>query len=199
MEKQFTQNWHNEPMPRLRHLHKFIGTPARALEIGCFEGRSTCWLMDHVLVNNESHLDCVDPYGFSGGDSEGLRESTAFRHPKRAAVMARFKQNIAEYGSRIRHWELFSDEFFRRSLAPYDIVLVDGGHAALQALRDLVHAWQVLASGGVMVIDDIEWKGDMGFESEGPKRAYEAFMACVPKADVRVLYRNYIAIVEKVQ
>jgi predicted O-methyltransferase YrrM len=200
MEKQFTQNWHNEPNPRLKHLRRFAGKPVQALEIGCFEGRSTCWLMDNILTHEAARLDCVDPYGFSTHDSEARAEAAAFQHPKRAATMARFHANVAEYGDKVRHWQVFSDEFFQnRPIGPYEIAIIDGGHSAMQALRDLLHAWIVLKAGGVMVIDDIEWKGDMGFESQGPKRAYEAFMSVVPMNDVRIVYRNYIAIVEKVQ
>jgi hypothetical protein len=160
--------------------------------------------MDNILTHEQSQLDCVDPYGFSAGDSESQREADAFRHPRRLAILNRFRANTAEYGGRIRHWEYFSDGFFRSSgvqamPGPYDIAIIDGGHSAMQALRDLLHAWQCLNIGGVMVVDDIEWKGDMGFESQGPKRAYEAFMSCVPPSDVRVLHRHYIAIVEKIK
>jgi predicted O-methyltransferase YrrM len=195
MQKTFTQNWHNEPEHRRRCLRRFSGSAVRALEIGCFEGRSTCWLLDNILTHEGAHLDCVDPYGFSGGDSDSRAEGEACRHPNRAVIMRRFLGNIAEYGDRVRHWPLFSDEFFQRpELGPYQIAIIDGGHSAMQALRDLLHAWQVLAVGGVMVVDDIKWP-----TSHGPRKAYEAFLSCVPPGDVLELHRGYIAIVEKLK
>lgn len=198
--KTYTQDWHNEPAARLKQLQQFVARPVRALEIGCFEGRSTCWLMDRVLTHPDARLDAVDPYGYGGGDSEEQREAAAYRSLRSAKIFATFMANTEEYGPRVRHWKMRSDDFFRIAQpGVYQIAIVDGGHAAMQALRDMLHAWQALAAGGVMVIDDIEWKGYAGFESNGPKRAYEAFLSCLPPADHRILYRAYIAIVEKLR
>lgn len=202
--KQFTEDWHNQPQKRLEHLAKFIGQPVRALEIGCYEGRSTCWLMDNILTHPESHLDAVDPFAYvvhCTDSSEEHREFEAFGKQPLVQVQRRFFDNIEEYGDRIEFHDMPSDDLFMIcgiAQNTYDVIVVDGSHSALPTLRDLVHSWQVLKVGGVMVVDDIKWKGDKGFESEGPRKAFEAFLSCVPAEDIRILFRGYIAIVEKV-
>ena len=40
------------------------------LEIGCFEGLSSCCFSDNLLSHRDSTLDCVDPFIKSGTDPE---------------------------------------------------------------------------------------------------------------------------------
>jgi len=196
----FTVNWHNEPRAWERHLvPRLAGARARGLEIGSYEGRTACWLLDHVLTHPESHLDCVDPHAYAGDDSESRLEASAYAGPM-DQVLARFRANVAPYGPRLRHWRMPSDTFFR--VGPrdaYNLVVVDGMHSALPTLRDLVHAWQALAAGGLLLVDDLKWEGRDGFQSYGPQRALDGLLGCVPADDVRILHRRYIAILEKLQ
>ena len=112
----------------------------------------------------------------------------------------RFFANVRPYVDRVRHFEMFSDEFFRHRLPEtFDLVLSDGGHAGTQACRDLLHAGQRLKVGGRLVFDDYKWRGDQGFASDGPRRAMDAFLLVVPPSDVRVRLRSYIVILEKLQ
>lgn len=194
----FTSNWHNQVDQRAKHLAPFAGRPLLALEIGVHEGRSTCWLLDQVLTHPESRLWTVDPFGFAADDSEARREKDAFESPEIKQHRARFFQNVRPYGDRVRHFELRSDEFFATvPKATFDLAVIDGSHAGLQACRDLLHAWQRLVIGGRLVFDDYRWRGDKGFASNGPKRAMDAFLKVVPPEDVEIVYRGYIMILEK--
>lgn len=197
---EFTVNWHNEPHVWRKHLvPRFAGRPCRALEIGCFEGRTACWLLDHVLTCNASYLHCVDPYAYNGDDSESRREADAYAAPM-DDVMRRLRANLEPYGGKARHWRMTSDRFFSAaSEERYELIAVDGMHSALPTLRDLVHAWQRLTPGGLLVVDDLQWEGRDGFQSYGPQRALDALLGCVPHDDVRILHRQYIAILEKLQ
>jgi predicted O-methyltransferase YrrM len=199
---EFTVNWLNEPNRWQQHLvPPLAGQPIHALEIGSFEGRSACWLLEHVLTHRLAHLDCVDPFQFSGSDSESRREAEAYA-ASMEATRRRFLANIAPYGKRVQHYQMPSDEFFQKvSLDDpwYSLVVVDGMHSAMPTLRDLVHAWQVLKPGGLLLIDDLFWKGRDGFVSNGPAKALDALLHCLPETDVAVRYRHYIGILEKLQ
>ena len=45
-----------------RWLAPYIGKECRALEIGCFEGRSSQWFLDNILTHPDSSLTVVDTF-----------------------------------------------------------------------------------------------------------------------------------------
>jgi hypothetical protein len=48
----FTVDWFSRHLPVWNEvLMPLRGRPLRALEIGCFEGAATTWLLDNVLVD----------------------------------------------------------------------------------------------------------------------------------------------------
>ena len=52
----YTRDWFGNNVPVwTRLLAPLAGRPgARALEIGCFEGRATCWLLGNVLTGADA-------------------------------------------------------------------------------------------------------------------------------------------------
>src|SRR5438105_1560635 len=44
-------------------LNKFVDCPdVHGIEIGCFEGRTSIWLIENILSHESSHLTCIDPW-----------------------------------------------------------------------------------------------------------------------------------------
>src|SRR5215471_8327345 len=199
-ELDLTRCVHNEVDAWARVLGQFAGQKLLALEIGNFEGGSACWLMDNILTNQESILVCVDPYEFVVTDSDSEKEVAAF--PKREELLearARFDHNTKPYRNKIYQFVVSSDDFFKRwkHEFKFDLIIVDGSHAAVQVLKDLLHSWDWLKKNGMLLADDYGWTGDCGWESDGPKRAIDAFMAIVPAVDYKVLHKGFIVILEK--
>jgi len=63
--------------------------PLKALEIGCFEGRSTTWLLDFVLTSKDSELFSCDT--FEGSLEHKDRDTSNLEQ--------RFRQNVAASSS----------------------------------------------------------------------------------------------------
>ncbi|MEL6438743.1 MAG: tetratricopeptide repeat protein [Cyanobacteria bacterium J06621_8] len=42
------------------HLKLIQGQTVNALEVGCYQGMSSCWLLDRILTEPESKLTCID-------------------------------------------------------------------------------------------------------------------------------------------
>ncbi|MGH7935794.1 MAG: class I SAM-dependent methyltransferase, partial [Chthoniobacterales bacterium] len=46
------------------HYEQFLthltGKPCHILEIGCFEGRGTCWLLENIATNRAARITCID-------------------------------------------------------------------------------------------------------------------------------------------
>ena len=78
----FTEDWFSHNIPNFETCMSAIPDKRLFLEIGAFEGRSTCWLLENGL-NDKGSIVCIDP--FSGSVEHG---SIDFK-----AVEARFWSN----------------------------------------------------------------------------------------------------------
>lgn len=59
----------------------------------------------------------------------------------------------------------------------FDVVYVDGSHALLPALADVLLSWQLVTPGGLAIFDDYGWTGPIDDELERPTKAYDFFLA----------------------
>ena len=182
----FTFDWVTQHTPAWeRDLAHLTGRPdVRGLEIGCFEGRSACWFLDHVLTGPGSRLTCVDPFAIPM-DSVVLRGFE--RH---------FDHNVAASGAAGRVTKLIgSSQVVLRSLPPgqFDFVYVDGSHRVGDVLQDAVRAWTLLAAGGVVIFDDyglVDDEAAGGLSARAPGRALDAFVGLLG-AEGEILRRDW--------
>ena len=185
----FTQDWFSGNVASwTRLLAPLAGRPdVRALEIGCFEGRATCWLLEHVLTGAGARIDCVDTFDGShehpgmGVSLDGVRE--------------RFDANIARWRERVTVHEGRSADVLRRLDGPYDLVYVDGSHAAADVLADAVLAWPLVSTGGIVIFDDYAW--DLFERPErNPRLGIDAFLTSYA-GHYQSVHRHYQVAVRK--
>jgi hypothetical protein len=107
------------------------------LEIGVFEGRTSCWLLDNILIFAGDILHCIDPNLTKNG-----------------------KYNLSFHPDKIIHYNepsfkvLTAFNFSERG--PFDFIYVDGDHNACGLLEDMILSWKLLRVEGIMLIDDYE-------------------------------------------
>lgn len=175
----FTQDWFSRNIPvwevLLRQLHD-TSKPFRVLEVGVFEGRSTCWLLENHCRKETDELTVIDT--FQGGvENKGLDLSTLreiFEHniscsDSQCAVKIRQGLSIDELSGMIAS---------SGDHQGFDFIFVDGSHQAPDVLSDCVLCWHLLRRGGVMVCDDYLWSWEpSGHEDpiNSPKMAIDAF------------------------
>jgi predicted O-methyltransferase YrrM len=111
----------------------------RYLEIGPEQGRSLMWMLEHVLTAPGSHATVID---------EQLDEQLYknLRLSRRASDVS-----VLEGDPAVRLREL--------PIEGFDIIYINGAHRADRALHNLIGAWQVLAPGGLLLIDDARYQG----------------------------------------
>lgn len=150
----------------------------RFLEIGCWEGRSTVWLLDHVLTHESGVLDCVDPWSCPIG----------------ATIEERFDHNIGLARQRggasvVKHKKTSAEVLPQMRPESKHLIHVDGSHSAGDVLSDLIFSWRLLRVGGLMICDDYELETGIAFDNgtvsypqvpplERPKMAIDAFLQC---------------------
>lgn len=128
--------WHTEHWRQ--YLSHLVGVDnAQGLEIGCYEGRSTIWLEQHIFTGKDAHMTCVEV---------STKQLELVRRNIDAAGLT--GEVVALYGP--------SQHVLRGlPINHYDFVYVDGCHLAHCALADLVNAYLVTKPGGLIMIDDL--------------------------------------------
>jgi predicted O-methyltransferase YrrM len=158
---QFTADWFGGNIENWqRFLSHLVGQANIAfLEIGCYEGRATIWLLGNVLTHETAKIDCIDVFY----DESCERR---FEHNIRTALGDKKVKKIK--GS--------SQEILRHlPFHHYDVIYIDGSHAAPDVLEDAVLAFRLLKHGGIMIFDDYEWDAHQD-QLLLPKMAVNAFL-----------------------
>lgn len=172
MEYKFSQNWFQDNGKNwMVWLNKYIGKDnLKFLEIGCFEGRATVWLMEHILTGSNNSMTVIDTF-------EGSVE-----HKDRALdvskMMENFKENVKPFEEKIEidiHQGMSQDELTIFEECTFNFIYVDGSHRAPDVLTDAVMAFRTLRGGGLMIFDDYGW-AKYKDERMNPKIAIDAFL-----------------------
>ena len=175
----FTHLWFDGVGAR-RAWKKIFSTlkPSRVLEIGCFEGRSTCYVIEKLASCKDIELHCVDVWDGKIGSQEVM-----------ASVEKRFHHNVHVAKSKVKHAvELvihkgFSDKMLAKLLAEgkqgyFDFIYIDGSHQAPDVLCDAVMSFRLLKKGGVLGFDDYLWSKPSLYGKDPifcPRLAIDAF------------------------
>jgi predicted O-methyltransferase YrrM len=161
MDYVFTQDWAGHFRESAEKLFRpMAGQQLNYLEIGTYEGRSACWMLDNILTNQYSRAICVD---------------------------IKFQQNAIEnlkkHAAKVRLHEGDSKELVPQLYPGYDIIYIDGDHSAIGCLFDSVAAWRLCKAGGIILWDDCIPKD----KSNRVPKAIEAFFSCLRKGQYRIL------------
>lgn len=174
---QFTKDFFTYQIPNWnKYLQPFIGKPINVLEIGSYQGRSTCWLLDHILTHPLATITCVDTYW------------AVYEHY--------FDTNIAKTkaASKVIKLKGKSEEVLG-SLTPgtYDFIYIDGNHDNDVVLHDAFYSWSLVKVGGLIIFDDYQ----NPIAKENTQIGTDLFLS-VYKSTVEVIDKGYQVIVKKI-
>ncbi|XWK91334.1 MAG: class I SAM-dependent methyltransferase [Phormidium sp.] len=184
---QFSQDWFSWNIPIWQeYLQKFANLASlHFLEIGSWEGRSTCWLLDNILTHESAEITCIDIFE---DNQEGCLKT----------IEERFDFNIACTGTpeKVKKKIGRSQEVMRTlPLNFYDVLYIDGSHVASDVLTDAVLGWDLVKVGGIIIFDDY------GFNltdqpNQSSKVGVDAFLTAFHDK-IKVLHQGYQVIIEK--
>lgn len=160
--------------------------PARALEVGSYEGASACYLIDAIARESPLELHCIDTW--EGGIEH--KPGGAFAEADMKSVEGRFHYNVQLAIDAVPNAvDLVvhkgpSDESLARLLAGgkrnhFDFIYIDGSHQAPDVLADAVLAFRLLRVGGLLAFDDYLWSEKLPYGKDPlrcPKPAIDAFV-----------------------
>lgn len=151
-------------------LAGYRGRKAQFLEIGSFEGASALWVLANVLTHSESSLTCVDNNRLHRGKSliQNLQTSG---HGSKVKVLWADSRDLRKH---------VTDDC-------YDFVYVDGCHEAPVVLHDVINAYLICKSGGLVACDDYTYaRLENGTR---PMEAIDAFLAIFERR-VEIVHRG---------
>ena len=183
-EYQYTNRWFLDTAKNAwDHLIPQIN-PTKILEIGSYEGASTCYLIDSLANQKRIEIHCVDSW-------EGGIENKAggFAESDMSAVEKRFIHNTGLSKSRAANrvdlicHKGYSDKELANLLAEgkqgyFDFIYIDGSHQAPDVLCDAVLSFRLLKTNGVIAFDDYLWAEALPYGVDPircPKPAIDAF------------------------
>lgn len=185
----FTCDWFSNNIPIWEQvLEQFKTKPTTVLEIGSYEGRSATWLLDNILLHEQSKIFCCDP--FVGSVEHNANEQS---------IYDLFVKNTRKYKNKVVICRGYSYNMLKETLLKnnkFDIIYIDGDHYPYTVLEDAVLSFRLLKYGGVMIFDDYEWKGYS--EDHSPKAGVDAFVSAY-KHLIDVVHVGYQYIIQKKQ
>jgi hypothetical protein len=182
-QKTFTSDFFSKNIPSWSNLLDQVN-PRTLLEIGSFEGRSTCFLIDYLSNKFPIEMHCVDTWAGGAGKKDlGIDYSKMSEHE------TRFRNNIeicirnAPNNVDFHAHKGFSDDVLSKLLAAdyanyFDFIYIDGSHQAPDVLIDAVLSFKLAKVGGVLVFDDYLWEEQLSGGTDFfrcPKPAIDAF------------------------
>jgi predicted O-methyltransferase YrrM len=183
-----TQDWFSNHIPAWGSILAQV-RPRRLMEIGCYEGLATTYIIENCAVFGPLQIHCIDtwtgavdlPPELMAGVEARFDENVALAISGAAAAVSlrKIKQRSA----------LALAGHIATGEAPFDLIYIDGSHTAADVLIDAVLAFQLLRVGGVMIFDDYLWSMEPALSVDPlnmPKPAIDAF-ATVFMRKVRVL------------
>lgn len=172
----FTQDWFSNNIEKWSILLKSLeGKPTEALEIGCFEGRATKWMLENILTHDDSRITVIDTFAGSIEHRDGHADHDF------SNTEAIFDFNVwMPYRNKVTK---IKDRSFDALVAfntgyvnkKYDFIYIDGSHVSKDVMADALLAWPLLAKDGIMIFDDYLWQSYNKPHME-PKLAIDAFM-----------------------
>ncbi len=169
----FSEDWFSH---QKADVHRVVAThvrePATYLEIGVEEGVAFFWMMDQVLSHPHSH---------------GVAVTTQWTGASQRQLFANLASNPRPWRLELRRGH--SRQTVARAQPPQsaDVVFVRGGRSAAEVSVDLVHGWEALKEGGLLLVDDYRYRPDWPTELR-PTIAVDSFITA---------FRQQLDIVER--
>jgi SAM-dependent methyltransferase len=158
--KNYSVDWFSGNIPNWNSIFEhycFKGKEnLQFLEIGCFEGRATNYLLENVLSHETSRIHVVDTFNGSR-DEAGMNWDKDYDFD---ALYNTFVNNISEFKNKVEIYRGSSGDVLKKHFEKntFDFIYIDGSHTAYDVLQDAILCHPLLKSGGIIIFDDYAWK-----------------------------------------
>ena len=156
------------------------------LEIGSFEGRTSCFFLSNF---KKIHLTCVDTF-------KPFHELQDNNDAKFNNVFENFKKNTLGFSERLTIEKEKSSVFFIKNKKEFDLIYIDGSHEYEDVKNDAEAAFKIIKNNGIIIFDDFLWHIKQNMKSSITYAIIEFLHK--NKKNLKILHSNYQIIVQKV-
>ena len=178
--------------------------PKRILEIGCYDGGTTCSLI--ARLEDECEIHCVDPWhDYDEPNGENMAE-VENNFDKNISLALEKKASLIKVMKHKEKSESCLPKFLVEGKKNFfDLIYIDGSHMASDVLFDAVISFHLCRIDGVIIFDDYLWSPIFKFQngalgknlSMSPKPAIDAFTSIYwDKLDIKAAH--YQVFVQKI-
>lgn len=156
----FSQDWFSHNIPALDAVLQGV-KPRKILEIGSFEGRSTCYFIEKCSeYHRELEIVCADTWqgGVEHGRLNMVDAELAYQHNMQLQL-SRYP-NVAMTKIKAASHQAMIDLLAQGYAGYFDFIYIDGSHEAPDVLFDALLAHRLARIGGVIAFDDYLWSPD---------------------------------------
>jgi predicted O-methyltransferase YrrM len=175
-----------------------MGPVSRILEIGVYQGRATCWMLEHMLAK-DGHMICVDPFIEEDGVDAFTTELVTQSPHYNAERLALWRSNTEEIrqpeqGLEVRVGRSYQElaKLIQENQS-FDFIYVDGNHSASSVLADACMCFGMLRPTGIMLFDDYLWDHDPNWLLR-PKMGVDAFVNMYQPLSRQIISNYQLAI-----
>jgi len=152
----FTQDWFSNNINNFNAVKNELKKVEHILEIGCFEGRATCWMLENMLTDDGA-IHVIDT--FKGGEEHESLDLSSLKDT--------FNDNVEEVRKETQSVHVHQDlsyvglaELINNGYSEdFDFIYIDGSHTTPDVLTDACMAFGLLRKEGIMLFDDYLWSG----------------------------------------
>jgi predicted O-methyltransferase YrrM len=196
-EYKFSIDWFSDNIPVWEQvLSKYKDAKnLQFLEIGCFEGKCTVWLLENILTNRSSKITCIDT--FEGSIEHHANDKYKTFLP---TLYDTFCHNMSYFADQVTIKQGKSQDVLKGLNDKYDFIYIDGDHHASSVIEDAVLSFGLLKNGGIMIFDDYLWGVELANPNKInlniPKNAIDSFLHLYSNK-LKVLHVDYQVVIEK--
>lgn len=173
---EFTADW---LAPHTAFWRQFLPglRPASVLEVGCYEGRATTFLIDECAKFGPMSVTAVDTWAGSVDLAPDRMVGVEERFDRNVALARQSSGNLVRLEKIKKPSDVALSELRVRG-ARFDLIYIDASHVACDVLTDAVLAWGLLNVSGMLIFDDYDWHIEPAGRQDPlnmPKPAIDAF------------------------
>lgn len=175
MKGEFTNDWFETTAKHVWDQYLPLDT-RKVLEIGSYEGKVACYLMEPQPLGVRLDIHCIDTWEGSSEHSETDMKKVEERfHLNIKMALAASSHRVTAHKGRSAE---ILPQLLRNFVGYFDLIYVDGSHEAADVLSDAVMSFPLLRRGGILAFDDYLW-AHQGFSPlQTPKIAIDSFTNC---------------------
>ena len=156
----FSVDWFSHNIPIWESVFNNLGINKldkfSVLEIGCYEGKSSCWISDNLLKHPDSFMVCVDTFKGSIEHKDQDNLDSLYKTFMHNMLLSKNSHKVhVKIGDSKQVIPSYKDIKLK-----FNFIYIDGSHEKEDVIIDGMNCYDLLEDNGIIIFDDYGWSLD---------------------------------------